>query len=480
MATTNSSGVLSDMMALKGLDLRQNQDGDAFAVLHQSGCRRVIQIDSPEFRKHVTDQIVSRNRLAPTPRQVQTFIETLQSKSRTRNKSITTFTRVGKVGGAHYIDLCDGTGQAIKVKKEGWNIVKKPKAYFVRSGNMRPLPTPRRGGKISDLLRITNLHPDDLIIVLAWIMECYRVGTPFVGLLLFGRQGSAKSSTQDVLCRLIDPTSSDRQTRTANVRDLVAVSESSFLIRMENLEGLSAGMQSFLCTMLTGGRHVERRLNTNSDAHSVDITGPVILNGISPVVTSPDLLDRFICLELPSIDPKSRISEEQLKCDVDRTIELVFGAVLDCFSKVVGKIPALRQEERAYPRMKDFALLGEATARALGKAPGWFVKDYERRLRNNSEYSISSSPLGSAILSYFERGETTLTGTFAEIRDKLFGTLSVDLSRHASWPKTGKAFSDECRRLQPALEQNGIGSKLGPRRKDGVPWNFYKLSECAA
>ena len=59
------------------------------------------------------------------------------------------------------------------------------------------------GGDLSLLWKFINIPENDQLLVLAWLLECFRAETPFPILALSGQQGSAKSSTQNKLRQLV-------------------------------------------------------------------------------------------------------------------------------------------------------------------------------------------------------------------------------------------------------------------------------------
>ena len=72
-------------------------------------------------------------------------------------------------------------------------------------------------------------------------------------------------------------------------------------------------MQYLLCSFSTGGGFAVRNLYTSTDETAVELKRPVMINGISPVVSRPDLLDRSLVLDIPQLKERktSKILEEE-------------------------------------------------------------------------------------------------------------------------------------------------------------------------
>ena len=221
------------------------------------------------------------------------------------------------------------------------------------------------------------------IILLAWIIESFRPDTNDVGLSIFGTQGAAKSSTQSFLKELVDPRArgSNLRARPKGREDIFIAAHNGLLLSYENLSDLSADMQDALCTVLTGGEFTTRKLYSNGDEYEIVVKNPVVLNGINNVVTRPDLLDRFICIEMPEIVAKTRKSDEVVLKRFADLKSTVFGAILTRFHRALKELPKVQKEKNLeLPRMADFALLGEAVARSLKQEPGWFLAKYSFEL----------------------------------------------------------------------------------------------------
>ena len=97
---------------------------------------------------------------------------------------------------------------------------------------------------------------------------------------------------------------------------------------------------------------------------------PIVLNGISVIVTQQDLLDRCLHIELPTI--RSRELASDMEDRFEAAQPQLLGALLDLFVQVLAVLPSVEIAHEHRPRMTDFALLGEAVFRINGEPPGTF------------------------------------------------------------------------------------------------------------
>ena len=385
--------------------------------------------------------------------------------------------RTATLAGRYYIDLGDPRWRVVEVDASGWRILDKSPVMFRRTSTMKALPDPIAGGSFTSLLPIINVPENSWLLLLPWVIECLRPDTPYVGLQLSGIQGSAKSFTQSILRELIDPNVENLRARPRGREDLFAGAHQNLLLSYENLSVLPTDMQDAFCTVLTGGGAGSRKLYSGDQEQLISVKRPVVLNGINEVVTNPDLLDRFICLELNEI--KIRKTESELRAAFQAIHPRVFGAVLKWFARALALLPAIKNEPLMLPRMGDFALLGEAVLRSTKRKPKLFLRRYDRQRSKDVKNVIGASSFGAAIEAYLGQNPKGISGNHTEISRALRAHYASGVGRDAvinDWPEGGKAFGNAMRRLQPALVKIGIAAKRSGRVRQGFTWSIRRTS----
>jgi hypothetical protein len=329
----------------------------------------------------------------------------------------------------------------------------------VRSGSMRPLPIPTRGGSIEALRKFVNVRPrdeasgaDEFILLVAYALAALRPNCNFPVLGLAGEQGSGKTSLVRFLGLLIDPRSPQLRSLPGDERDLIVAARHAHFISFDNISGLSDNMSDAICRLSTGGGHGERRLYTNEEEATFEGRRPVCLNGIEDVATRPDLVDRALMLLLVAIGPDSRREERELDREFAEEAPALFGSLLD------GLVSGLRNltsvEIVGKPRMADFALWAEACTLAYWPA-GTFMRAYRENIAAANEVVIEASAVGDAVRR-FMAGRQTWEGTASELLQQLTPLIPEALARERSWPKNARALSGKLRRAAPPLRKVGI------------------------
>ncbi|MBY0437377.1 MAG: hypothetical protein K2W80_04225, partial [Burkholderiales bacterium] len=372
---------------------------EPYAVFEAAGARQVHRVQSDSFRDYLSHAYYTEYDRAPNDQAVKVALATLRGQAQFEGDSCEAFVRIAKTDSGYWLDLCNDAWECVHVTSTGWSVVAGAGApLFTRSPSMQPLPVPERGGTLDALWPLVNIPAADRPLVLAWLLECVRPETPHVVLELVGEQGSAKSATQRVLRRLIDPNHADLRPAPKSVEDVWIAARNSHMVSLENLSHLPPQYQDALCVLATGGGYSARTLYTNAEETIIDLRKPIALNGISVIVTAQDLLDRCLHVDLPVIQKRELASE--LEARFKAAQPALVGALLDLFVKVLATLPAVSIPPEQRPRMADFAVLGEAVFRVLGEPPGTFLAQYGAMREDGVRRTIDASPVGAAVVAY--------------------------------------------------------------------------------
>lgn len=444
-----------------------DDNGDPFATFEANGHREHWKVDSRGFKEWLSRQSFI-NKLGSLSKDVMAeACSGLCGIAKYEGKKYATGRRVMMHEGAYWIDLTNDEWQAVRIDRDGWRIVDNPGVRFLRNRNVRPLPMPVPGGSPRDIFKLLNVPEEDELLVLAWILECYRVDTQYPVIELTGEQGSAKSATQAVLKLFVDNSAVNLRAKPKTVESVYVAAHNCHLISYENLSALNSDLSDAFCVIATGGGYSDRALYTNSEESVMQAKNPIVLNGINRIITKPDLLDRAITISCPLI--KRRISETEHKRLTNKMAPAIFGGLLDLFSKTLALLPSVKIDPSIIPRMTDFAMLGEAMSRALGNDHGVFVEKYIETRKELVANTIDATPLGRAIIRFIEC-EYSHIGTVGALLHRLndFET-KAGIEPGDFWPKSPRKLGDELRRLAPALRQLGIDCSIESKaRRDGV------------
>ena len=447
---------------------------EPYAVFEAAGARQVYGVLSPGFSDYLSHAYYTVHDRAPSEASLRVALATLRGQAQFDGDSCEVFTRIAMTEGSYWLDLCNDEWQCLQITATGWALVAGEGApLFTRSASMRPLPVPERGGTLDALWPMVNIPVPDRLMVLAWMLECLRADTPYVVLELIGEQGSAKSSTQRTLRRLIDPNQADLRSAPKSVEDVWIAARNSHMVSLENLSHLQPQYQDALCVLATGGGYSARTLYTNADETILDLRKPIALNGISVIVTAQDLLDRCLHIDLPTIQHREMAGDIEARFEAAQPALL--GAFLDLFVKVLAMLPSVDIPPEKRPRMADFAALGEAVFRVHGEPAGAFLSRYNSMRKDGVLRTIDASPVGAAVAAFLTDHASGFNGTLTD----LLARLERYRPHGESWPRSAKGLGDALRRLAPALRLIGYECKNLPKTGGVIRWHIFARPQAA-
>lgn len=434
-------------------ELFQTPEGDAFATIPFNRHLETWALKTRGFRDWLMRRFYEAEGSVPSSQAVQDALDVLHGRARFEGATHEVHTRIAEHESAIYLDLCDEHWRAVRVTRDGWQVVNRSPVKFRRARGMLALPEPIKGGQVGRLRDFVNVAAEDWPLVVAWLVAAYRPGKPFPVLALHGEQGSAKSTTARVLRALIDPNRADLRSEPREERDLMIAAKNGWLIALDNLSRIPIWLSDALCRLATGGGFATRELYANDEEVLFDARRPILLNGIEELATRSDLLERAIVLTLPSIPEERRRTEAEFWRDFEAARPAILGALLDGVSGALRAHDSVRLEK--LPRMADFAQWATAAELSLGLTEGAFLAAYTGNRAASNDLALEASAVASALLSFAEAKRRWL-GTPSELLRELNKQAGEDLQRQPGWPKAANSLSGILKRLAPNLRAAGV------------------------
>jgi len=412
-------------------------------------------IKSTAFRRWLRHRYFTEIKKPPNSEGMQQAIETLESIAVFEGQQHSIYIRTAASGGNIYIDLGNENWEVVQCTPNGWDVISNPPVKFIRPGGMLPLPKPEKGNA-RDLQRFVNVkNESDLQLLLAWIVNAYRPGYPFPVLVLLGEQGSAKTTASRILRALIDPNDTPIRSAPREERDLYVSAKSGWILCFDNLSGLPNHLSDALCRLSTGGGFAIRELYSDSEEIRFNALRPVILNGITDVVTRPDLMDRSLIITLEPIPEDKRKAEADLWQAFNQAAPAILGGLLDAVCAGLRNLNSVNLPR--LPRMADFARFATAAETGLGFQAGDFMKAYADNRKDAISSSLEVDPLAQAIREMVDN-EEWFEGTAAELLEHL-ETMPVAtdrIKRSRTWPQSARSLRSALKRIKPLLAGIGI------------------------
>ncbi|MGZ9871791.1 hypothetical protein ACU3L3_25815 [Priestia endophytica] len=443
-----------------------SEQGEGYAKLKVNEHSELWMIKSQKMKLILTDRYMRAfQEKVPSDNSLKEAISALEAKAVLRGGLAKIHTRVAETDEGIYIDLCNDKWEVIEIKKDGWRVIPEPPVYFKRSHVMQALPKPSKNGDIDDLKSFINYNTeDDYKLIIAWLLSTMKENNPFPLLTLQGEQGSAKSTTTKALRTLIDPSSLPLRALPKDEQTLAISANNTWILAYDNLSGLSTSMSDSLCKMATGGGLSVRELFTTGEEAIFNIMRPSILNGIDDIAQRPDLLDRSIVINLPSISEEKRTDEKTFWARFNSKQPSILGALCDVVSSGLNELPYTSLEK--YPRMADFAKWITACEKALSWTDGEFMKIYNMNRGKAIDQGLESDPVAVAVQLFME-DKTEWIGTTSDTLAQLNRYVSNEKVRNSKAWTTPNKLKNRMRRIATSLRTKGIEYIELPRSSKG-------------
>jgi hypothetical protein len=436
------------------VELFHNADGVAYVRLEQGGHREVWPLESKAVRSWLSREFWQQCGRAPGAQAVQNALNVLLGQALHEGPERPVYVRLAPgEGDTIYLDLGNPSWEAVRISAQGWEVVVDPPVRFRRPKGLLALPQPVHGGNLALLRRYLNVADESQwLLVVGWLLFCFRPTGPYPSLSLQGEHGSAKSTAARVLRRLVDPNKAPARAAPRDERDLAIAASNGAVVSLDNLSSIPDWLSDALCRASTGLGFGTRTLYEAEEETLWDVCRPVILNGIGTLGTRHDLLDRTIGVELPPIPDDRRQTEEMFWANFERDAGAILGGLLDAVVCALARLPNVQLPR--LPRMADFARWVVAAEPALGCPPGAFLAAYADARAHSHEIVLDAAVIVPPLRTLLLQGAIVATAT--ELLDRLAGVAGEAATHRRDWPSTPVVLGRQLTRLAPALRAVGI------------------------
>jgi hypothetical protein len=404
---------------------------------------------------------------APNSEALQAAIGLLESLARFQGETSDVHLRTARHEDAIYYDLCDSEWRAVRIDRDGWQIVENPEVKFIRHSHMAAQVEPEDGGnldEIFDYINVTERHGRELIKSSLTVSLIPDIPRPAIALA--GDQGSGKTSTAQRLRALIDP-SAMPMVRCKDDAEIVQGLAHHYCPIIDNLSHVPEWLSDTLSRAVTGEGFTKRALYTNADDVLFSYKRIFILTGIGLVITKPDLLDRSIIILLDRIPDNKRRDEQALNERFKAAKQRLFGSVLNMLAGAIREYSNVKSE--CLPRMADFAKWAMAVELGQGRDPELFLAAFAMNVQRQNEEALNASVVATvllALLSDCDGWSGQPHELYARLKEKAEELKIPTKSRESSFPGSAATLSRRLKEIRPNLIALGWEidfGKSGPR-----------------
>ena len=465
--------------------------GEAFATVTVGSHKETHQVGGDGFLGWLVSVWLEQEDKTPGKTAREEAIDSLACIARARGDEYEAPVRVASTdnGQTVWLDLGDKDWRAVRITAEGWEVVANPAVRFARFPGALPLPLPVEGGTLEELRPFVSVVDEDWPLVLAWLVGCFLPTGTYPLLLASGSQGSGKTTMQEALRRLVDPTAIRPPVGLPKEQEaLLLAARSRFVSCYNNVSKVSETDSDWLCGLVEGTTDSRRTKYSDNGQTVFAAKRPVLANGIGSSAVRPDLLERSLLVGVSP--PKQRLAEAELWREYDAARPRILGALLSAVSTALTRVASVVVPDPK-PRLLDFARFATAAEPALGLADGSVLAAIWASKEEASQTAVGAAAWVPTLRNLLERGEGgEWTGTATELLDALAleerrprpGEIRPNRSGSPAdwpgWPKGAQPLSNALARLAPDLEAVGIGFERLPKGHGGTrPLRLWLLEQ---
>lgn len=368
-------------------------------------------------------------------------------------------------------DLTNKNWEFVKITSRGWRIIKN-EIIFRRHSNQQTQVDPLQKYEpdvFDRFMKLVNIKQNNEELKL--LLKCYIVSLFIPGiqkpiLMLHGSQGSAKSSLQEMIKMLVDPSLVKTFSFPRDINELIQQLSHNQVVFYDNISTIPDYISDQLCRAVSGSGSSKRKLYSDDDDVIYNFKRIVGFNGINLGATKPDLLDRGLIIELERIDENKQLKPEDLWKQFEELRPQLLGYIFDILVKVLrwkNDPNAPKLNLTRLPRMAEFAEYGEMISRCMGNPGNLFMNAYYDNIKLQSQEVLDSSIVATSI-SYFmtNRNDEDWIGNATQLLSELeeqAEVLKIN-TKNRLWPKAPHTLSRRLNEIKTNLRQIGLELKI--------------------
>ena len=449
------------------------------AAISINGHLEVIALRSRRFRNWIAGTVYKESGVVIDSQTIKDIIGVLSFEAEFNNEEIKLDLRVAarteNNSTVWPIDLTNKDWQFIAINGDGWNIISNT-IIFRRFPNQSPQVYPSREypddifDKFMDLLNIEG--ENNRLLLKCYIVTMFIPEVPKVILMLHGEQGSAKTTLQELIKMMVDPSIVKTFAFPKDITEFIQQLSHSYVTYYDNISILRDWVSDLLCRAVTGSGFSKRVLYTDDDDFIYSLKRCVGFNGINLGATKADLLDRGLIIQLKRLSKDKWRKIDDIWKDFEVLRPQLLGYIFDLLVKVrKWKEQGQPLNLKGLSRMADSTEYGEIVSRCMGNKEESFLNAYYKNVDLQIEEVLESSPLAIVV-----RDLVTCTDFSSETPTNLLNLLDLKAetlginTKNSSWPKGASQLSRKLKELVTSLREIGIevGWSKDPKTKTRV------------
>ena len=438
--------------------------------IYQNEQYKLLDIDSQEFYDYINYQMFNEEGITINSSIWREVVSLLRGKygnikvGELRN-------RVAFKNDKIYFDLFDSNTEKmhfVEVTEKGWDIIDEDMGYLFKFGDgTKAQCIPKKDkGDYKLIEKYLNVEEKDKLLLLVYIVALFVPDIQYPILNIVGEYGTGKTTISKIVKSLADHADDDQIGLSNDERNLILPLFHNHVTVFDNIQSLSRKTMELFCRVVTGGKCAIRKLYSNLKEEIVYLRSAIILNGISSVITKPDLMSRTVFIHTVSkSEMKTYDGENKMKAEFEEDKPLILAGIFDILSKAIKIKETVKIKENF--RMKDFSIWGYAIAESIKAGLGeMFVESMKRNEQTHLIEDYMNEVLIPLICNYMKvRNGKEVNTTTASFYEELMRNCDLLLGENSEYdrkslPKNIATFSKKINSLNSVFRKCGIYIKI--------------------
>jgi hypothetical protein len=481
---------LVDLISQNSNSFFKDQYDVPFARIHNTDHHEIVRVGSDKFKRYIGRLYYENENKVANTEALTNAVQVLQAKAEYRGDTIPLSLRVASHNGDIFYDLTNEKWQCVSVTKECWALLDEtPTPMFMRY-NQTSQVQPNRDYEpdiFDRFLQLTNLKKEeDRFLLKIYIISLFIPNIQHVILQVHGEKGGAKSMLETLIKELVDPAKPKLLSTHKDRMEFIQQLAHNYLAYYDNLKYIPGWLSDEVCRAVTGSGSSKRKLYSDDDDIVYEYRRCLGFNGINVILTEPDALDRSITIEQDRIEDENRRQEEEIVSEFLEIRPKLLAYIFDTMVKTLQIKPSV--ELKQLPRMADFAIWGEAIARALGHKELEFIKIYYDNIGKQNVEAIENNALRQAISrlinSWYQEESPSIWYTSTSTLLEKLNRIAVEYNINTvskTWPKAANSLSRKLKTILSNLRE-GLGFDISiirnttGRHKGASSVKIWKIS----
>ncbi len=443
-----------------------DENTNAYVNFPAGNHRETWPCKSKTFKNWLIQIFWSTHHKSPNSESITSAINFAESKARFEGDQIKLSIRVAWHNDTLWYDLADPEWRAIKITSDDWEIIASPPIIFKRYSHQQPQIVPIKDeSDMNEFLQFVNVtDQNQQILLIVLLIASFIPDFPHPAPLIYGPQGSAKSMLLRLMRKLVDPSSMETSGIPLNQNELAQLLQHHWCVFFDNITDLPKWLSDMLCRAISGDGFSKRELYSDDDDVIYSFRRCIAINGITPMVTKPDLLERSIVFELERVSEDKREQERVLIEQFEKKRPYLLGSIFNALSHAIKIYPSIRLD--SLPRMADFTVWGCAIAESVGYGMDRFVKAYQDNLNHQNTEVIEENLVSHVLMTFMEQ-KNEWEGRPSELLKELTteaGNQNINTAQEKEWPKAANVLTKTLKQLETNLVAAGIRIIRGRNR----------------